>query len=308
MPKPKDISNNEKEFIQQLLQEQIRLDERKFDQLRNVELAFGESLGHVELKLGNTKLVVRISAEVTKPYEDRPYEGLFLITTDVSSMASPLFENNRQSDDELLVTRLIEKAIRRSNALDLESLCIIAGKTCWMIRADVHYLDFDGGMVDATCLGVIAALMHFKKPDISIDGEKTIIHSIDERPPVALSILHVPICVTFSFFKSEQEEQQEQEKQQEIVLVDATAKEEALRHSEMTITINKNRDICQIAKPGGLQVEALTIMNCSQVAYDIALKMTDFIYKRLKEDDQVRNKGNLAIELSAENERTERTE
>lgn len=304
MPKPKDISVNEREFVLGLLQQdEGRLDGRGFEEFRKVEIEFGSSLGHVEVKLGKTKLVVRISAEVTKPYEDRPYEGIFLITTDISAMASPLFENNRQSDEEMLVSRLIEKAIRRSNALDLESLCINAGKTCWMIRADVHYLDYDGGLVDGTCIGVIAALLHFRRNDTSIDGDKTIVHPIEERPPVPLSVLHVPICVTFSFFKKQQSSDNDNDDDDAMVLVDSTADEEALRHSEMTITVNKNRDVCQILKPGGQSIEALSIMHCTNLAYNIALQMTNLIYKRLKEDDAKRNAGNLAVELSAENER-----
>lgn len=322
MPKPKDLSLNEKEFVQSLLhQAGTRIDGREFDEFRPVDLKFGNSLGYVEVTLGKTKLVVRISAEVTKPYEDRPVEGIFLITTDIGAMASSLFENYRQSDDEILLTRLIEKAIRRSNALDLESLCIVAGKSCWMIRADVHYLNYDGGLIDATCLGVIAALMHFKKPDTSIEGDETIIHPIEERAPVPLSILHVPISVTFSFFKpppasakkpvsgsTDQDEEMAEDdtnlaSEDDIVLVDATAREEALRHGEMTLTINKNREICQISKSGGHSIEAYVLMNCANRAYTIASDLTVLILAKLKEDDVKRNAGNRGFELSAENDR-----
>lgn len=306
MPVPKDVSLNERDFILKLLhQDKTRLDSRQFDEFRKVELTFGESLGHVQVSLGKTKLVVRISAEVVKPYEDRPFEGIFLITTDISSMASPLFENNRQSDDEMLVSRLIEKAIRRSNSLDLESLCIIAGKSCWMIRADVHYLDYDGGLVDATSIGVITALLHFKRPDTSIDGDKTIIYSMDERTPVPLSILHVPICITFSFIRFISSDQLPvlETSDQNVCLIDATAAEEMLSHSEMIITINKNRDVCQISKPGGYPIDAFTLMQCTSKAYPLAVELTDLIYMRLKQDDESRNAGNLAIELRAENAR-----
>lgn len=319
MPKPKDLSINEKEFVQRLLHEAgTRMDGREFDEFRPVDIQFGSSLGYVEVTLGGTKLVVRISAEVTKPYEDRQVEGIFLITTDIGAMASSLFENYRQSDDEILLTRLIEKAIRRSNALDLESLCIVAGKSCWMIRADVHYLDYDGGLIDATCLGVIAALLHFKKPDISIEGDKTIILPIEERAPVPLSILHIPISVTFSFFrppppsktataasanKEDEEMTDDVASADDIVLVDATAREEALRHGEMTITINKNREICQLSKSGGHSIEAYVLMNCANRAQTIASDMTALILKKLKEDDAKRNAENKEFELSAENDR-----
>ena len=83
--------------------------------------------------------------------------------------------NIRSSEDEIKVSRLIEKAIRRARALDLESLCIVAGQSCWSIRADVHFINHDGGLVDASCIGVIAALQHFKKPDFTIQGEEVIV-------------------------------------------------------------------------------------------------------------------------------------
>lgn len=37
----------------------------------------------------------------------------------------------RSSDDEVMITRLLEKSIRRTEAVDREALCIVAGeKVC----------------------------------------------------------------------------------------------------------------------------------------------------------------------------------
>lgn len=301
MSKSKGISSNEKDFILGLLRNNSqRLDHRKLEEFRPVKLSFGESLGSSEVLLGNTRLVVRVSAEITKPFEDRPLEGQFMITTNISSMASPLFENNRASDDEVMVSRLVEKAIRRSNALDLESLCIVAGKSCWTVRADVHYLDYDGNLVDATSIGVVAALLHYRRPEVSIaDNNKPIIHPVDEKAPVPLSILHLPLCVTFAFFAAAADDSEDTA--EPVVIVDPTAKEEALRDSDLTITINKNREICQLSKPGGVPVDGVVLLECANRAYEVAVQLTELIYKLLKEDDAVRNKGNQ--ELKAENDR-----
>ena len=84
---------------------------------------------------------------------------------------------------------------------------------------------------------------------------------------------------------------------------DATAREEALRHGEMTITINKNREICQISKAGGHSVEAYVLMNCANKAFEIASNLTNLVLKRLKEDNAKRNAENPEFELSAENDR-----
>ena len=69
-------------------------------------------------------------------------------------MTSPIFETNRPSQTELLLSRLLEKTIRRSQALDTESLCLIAGQKVWSIRADVHVLSHDGNLVDASSIAV----------------------------------------------------------------------------------------------------------------------------------------------------------
>jgi exosome complex component RRP45 len=42
-----------------------------------------------------------------------------------SSSADPGY---RSSEDEVLITRLLEKSIRRTEAVDREALCIVAGE------------------------------------------------------------------------------------------------------------------------------------------------------------------------------------
>ncbi|CCH44059.1 hypothetical protein BN7_3618 [Wickerhamomyces ciferrii] len=304
MAKGIEVSNNEKEFLFEALKQGIRLDGRKTDQFRDVEITLGDEYGYVDVKLGKTRVVARISAEIVTPYEDRAFEGLFQVSTEISPMASAMFENGRQSDDELLITRTVEKAVRRSGALDLESLCIIAGSKCWSIRADVHFLDCDGGFIDASCIAVMAGLQHFRKNDITVSGEQIIVHPVEERAPVELSILHVPICVTFAFYNpTNVEENIKGDSNNEISVVDATLQEELSQDGTLTVTINKNREICQITKAGGLPMDALTLMDCSRKAYTIAEKITNQIKNLLEKDFKKRNEGIQFRELKSNNDR-----
>jgi exosome complex component RRP45 len=55
MPREADISLNEREFIKQALQEQIRLDGREFDAFRRIELLFGDEYGVADVQLGKTR-------------------------------------------------------------------------------------------------------------------------------------------------------------------------------------------------------------------------------------------------------------
>lgn len=57
MPREAEISINEREFIKQALQEQIRLDGRAFDAFRPLELTFGDEYGVADVQLGKTRFV-----------------------------------------------------------------------------------------------------------------------------------------------------------------------------------------------------------------------------------------------------------
>lgn len=191
-----------------------------------------------------------------------------------------------------MLSRMLEKAIRRSNAIDTESLCIIAGVKCWSVGADVHIMDADGGLVDASCIAIIAALQHFRRPDVSVEGEDVTIYTMAERVPVPLSIMHHPVCVTFNFYHLG-----------ETVVLDATLREEQVREGEMVITMNRYGEVCQIAKLGGVPVDALTLLNCSTTALTKVKEITDFVSNKLSEDATKRDVGGLIAELRAENER-----
>ncbi|KAF1854955.1 hypothetical protein Lal_00013088 [Lupinus albus] len=134
MPREAEPSLSERTFVTQALDEGLRLDGRKFDEFRPLELTFGDEYGVAEVKYGKTR---------------------------TQSHGCPSYEVNRPSLEEVLLSRLLEKTIRRSGALDTESLCLIAGQKCWSIRVDLHVLTHDGNLTDAACLAVVAALRHF---------------------------------------------------------------------------------------------------------------------------------------------------
>jgi exosome complex component RRP45 len=241
-----------------------------------------------------TRVLVNISAEVTKPFPDRQFDGIFTIATELSPMASPAFEPGRPTEQEVLLSRLLEKTLRRSSALDTESLCLIAGQKVWSIRADVHVISYDGNLIDASCVAVIAALQNFRKPDTSIEGEVLTVFTLAEREPVPLSLLHLPFCVTFSFFTG---------KDKDIILLDATLLEEQLREGSATISMNRHGEICQISKLGGVAVDALIVLQCASIASVKVKELSAIVTKKLEEDFKRKDKGGLMAQLSAENAR-----
>jgi len=55
MPREVEISNIERNFILEALEQEIRVDGRALDQYRSLDLEFGEEFGTVTLRLGKTR-------------------------------------------------------------------------------------------------------------------------------------------------------------------------------------------------------------------------------------------------------------
>ena len=102
--------------------------------------------------------------------------------------------------------RLLERSIRDTEAIDTESLCIVAGQKVWSVNCDVIILFADGNVTDAVCLAVMGSLRAFRKPEITItreNGNRTSlrVHSEDEKESLPLALHHIPLTVSFAIFE-----------------------------------------------------------------------------------------------------------
>ena len=200
---------------------------------------------------------------------------------------------HRQDTPELLLSRLLEKSIRRSGALDTESLCIVAGQKCFHVRADLHVLDHDGNITDACCLALVAALQHFRRPDYEVHGEDVTVFDEREREGVRLTMQHQPFCVSTSYYDSGS-----------IMLQDATLLEEQCREGEIVVSMNKFGEVCQIAKYGGVPVDGLSVLTVVNGSLEKVKMMDRLVKDALEKDEKERDVGGvMKAELSAENER-----
>ena len=105
----------------------LRVDGRRPRESRPVRITFGSQFGSVEVHLGETKVMAVATAELIEPYPDRPSEGMLQFFVEYSPMASPVFEAGRPSEGAVELMRLLERSLRKSQAIDIESLCIVAG-------------------------------------------------------------------------------------------------------------------------------------------------------------------------------------
>ncbi|XP_036778896.1 exosome complex component RRP45 isoform X2 [Manis pentadactyla] len=195
-------------------------------------------------------------------------------------MAAPAFESGRQSDLLVKLNRLLERCLRNSKCIDTESLCVVAGEKVWQIRVDLHLLNHDGNIIDAASIAAIIALCHFRRPDVSVQGDEVTLYTPEERDPVPLSIHHMPICVSFAFFQ-----------QGTYLLVDPNEREERVMDGLLVIAMNKHREICTIQSSGGIMLLKDQVLRCSKIAGVKVAEITELIQKALENDQKVRKEG-----------------
>lgn len=85
------------------------------------------------------------------------------------------------------------------------------------------------------------------------------------------------------------------------MLLDPTALEEKLADGSVTISLNRHQEICQIAKGGGVPIDALELLNCAIVAGERVKALDKLVKEKLKEDEDRRSTGKEL--LSAANAR-----
>ncbi|XP_054248318.1 exosome complex component RRP45 isoform X2 [Indicator indicator] len=274
------LSNCERRFLLRAIEERKRLDGRQCYDYRNVRISFGVDYGCCIVELGKTRVLAQVSCELVPPKPNRPTEGILFFNLELSPMAAPGFEPGRQTELLVKVNRLIERCLRNSKCIDTESLCVVAGEKVWQIRLDLHLLNHDGNIIDAASIAGIVALCHFRRPDVSVQGEEVTVYTPEERDPVPLSIHHMPICVSFAFFQ-----------QGTYLLVDPSEREECVMDGVLVIAMNKHQEICTIQSSGGIMLVKDQVLRCSKITAVKVAEMTELIQKALENDQKARKEG-----------------
>lgn len=117
-----------------------RLDGRQFNEFRKLSIHFGIEWGCVYASLGETKVLAQVSCEMTQPRATRPTEGILYINVNSGL-------EKRSSEQFVLLARNLERALKESRCVDLESLCVKAEEKVWKIRVDVTILNHDGNLI-----------------------------------------------------------------------------------------------------------------------------------------------------------------
>lgn len=255
-----------------------RIDGRAIHEFRDIRINYGSEWGSVHVSLGETKVLAQVSCDVIQPKSTRPNEGLLHINVELGSMAGLNYEAGRPSPMSVHINRILERALKDSRAIDLESLCIVADEKVWNLRVDINVLNDEGNIIDCASVAALTALAHFKRPDVTTTGDEFIIHTHAERDPIPITIHHYPVCVSFAIFGDGL-----------ISIADPTAAEERISESSMVFGLNSYRELCGLHLGGITLTNAELLLQCAKKGAKRAKSMVDLIKESLINDEKMRS-------------------
>jgi len=177
--------------ILDLAAEGKRLDGRGPDEYRAISVEPGfvaTADGSALVRLGDTAVLAGIKLEPGKPFPDTPNAGVLTTNAELIPLSSPTFEPGPPQPGAIEVSRVVDRAIRAAETIDLTRLCVTPGEKSWICYVDLHVLDHSGNLIDAASLAAVSALAHATVPAKRFEVA-------DADYPLAVN--HYPVECTF---------------------------------------------------------------------------------------------------------------
>ena len=109
------LSSNENDFVLKALKAGQRMDGRNLIDNRVINVKFGKEHGELEMSLGQTIILTKISAEIISPKEERPSEGFLKFKVDLSILnedkQNKAFSPKEYSNE---ISKLLERVLKGS--------------------------------------------------------------------------------------------------------------------------------------------------------------------------------------------------
>ncbi len=222
------ISTVKRDYVVDLAKDEKRVDARDMDQYRDISIETDwveTAEGSAYVELGNTQVLAGVKLGKGSPYPDQPESGVLMTNAELAPMAHESFESGPPGEEATELARVVDRGIRESEMIGLDELGIEPEEEVWMVYIDIHILDHDGNLIDASSLASIAALLTAEPPEDE-DWE------LDEFP-----VSKTPITTTFA-------------KIGDALVADPCLVEESVMDGRFTISTLKDGSICAMQKGG----------------------------------------------------------
>lgn len=251
--------------IKNALQKGVRLDGRKLDEIREVSLETGlisTAEGSAKVKFGDAEAIVGVKMSIERPFPDSPEDGILMVNAELLPLSNPEFESGPPSIDSIEISRVVDRGIRESKAVNTKKLCLEKGEKAWTIAVDITPINYDGNLIDIGGFGAMLALRNARFPTLTEHGVDY--HKLTDKK---VDINHYPIPVTVYRIG-------------ETLLVDPTEEEEKLVEARLTVTSISDTKICAMQKGGDKPLSEKDINEM----IDMALKVAKTLRHKLEEN------------------------
>lgn len=269
----------------------FRMDARLPNDAReHLDISLGPSAGTCVVTLGHTRVCASTSAKLEKPTSGgSSAEGSLRVDVEISSGARRGFASAGAGDRDTRARArelgaLLERGLKDARAVDVESLCVLAGKAVWVITCNVTVLAHDGNLAGAASLAACGSLMTFRRPECAIDANAgtVTVCDIDAREPIALNMHHYPIASTFCFY----------DEVPGIAVFDPNLDEEVTADGVVVVVSNTHDEICAIAK-SGRGVSSEDVKRCARASSMTARAWTETLKEAHAEFEAKRAQGKI---------------
>jgi len=253
-----------KAHINYALKKGIRLDGRKKEEYRSIEIRTGvvaTAEGSASVKCGDTEVIAGIKLNTGEPYPDSPDEGVMMVSSELLPLSNPEFERGPPGIEAIEVARVIDRGIREGKAIDTKKLCIKKGELVWMVMIDVLPLNHDGNLIDIGGIATLAALRDTNM--LEVKDDKVV---FGRRTKEKLPLTNMPIPVTII-------------KIGDNLIVDPTDSEEGVLDARLTVSVLEDGTLCALQKGGDASLSIKDINNM----IDLAIKKSQELRKKLNE-------------------------
>ncbi|KAJ8343240.1 hypothetical protein SKAU_G00305690 [Synaphobranchus kaupii] len=240
------------EYHRSFLKENCRPDGRELGEFRTTTLNIGSistADGSALVKIGNSTVICGIKGELATPPTDAPNNGYIVPNVDLPPLCSSKFRPGPPGEQAQAASQFIADVFESSEVILKEELCIEKEKVCWVLYCDIMCLDYDGNLLDACLIALLAALRNVQLPEVSINKETDLAEVNPDRKR-HLNVARHPISSSFAVFDDS------------IVIVDPTAEEEALSTAMMTVVTDEDDTLCMLHKPGGTSLSSEKLQDC----------------------------------------------
>jgi len=252
------------DHLKAFLKRDTRPDGRSLEEFRPIIIApnvLNSCDSSCLVRLGATKVMCGIKAELVKPEADSPKSGMVSVNFEFSSVSSSNQRSGPPTEKAQSISIFVNNILK--GILDLTEIGIKEDELAWSIFVDIYCLEDDGNTNDAALLSTIKSLQNLELPTVEFSETGNEKKVDTEKKKKAFEMKKIPISTTFGEFNG-------------ILLIDPTLKETDLGSAPITVVCSEKGEVLNFHRGGGFALS----QEVTKVAVDTAQRRSKEMFQK----------------------------